>query len=275
MFSGLHLVTAGLAAIALWRHLTIQRSSARFYVLGGIAFWIAWFLFDLVVSGFYNISLGQNRWFPRVNIATVYRTGSDAQVVMADACHLEITLHRLWTVRAGQYLFITIPRLGIPTVFQHHPFWIVWWEQSREDRTMKIDLLVRKRNGFTRRLLSHRDNEYAAWITRPLGRSKNFGDYGSVLMFATDIGIAAHLPYLKTLTEGRSHASIRTRRVVIIWQVKDSSKLYHEARPRAPLTRHADHDKWVKKWFDKLLPNDTSFVRYPAIKFLWDLTPAV
>ncbi|KAK5214885.1 hypothetical protein LTR72_012013 [Exophiala xenobiotica] len=43
--------------------------------------------------------------------------------------------------------------------------------------------------------------------------------------------------------QGRLEASIRTRRVVVIWQVQDSN-----------------HDKWVKKWFDKLLPNDTSFV---------------
>ncbi|KAK5291041.1 hypothetical protein LTR99_010957 [Exophiala xenobiotica] len=62
-------------------------------------------------------------------------------------------------------------------------------------------------------------------------------------MLATDAGIAAHLPYLKTLMQGRLEASIRTRRVVVIWQVQDSN-----------------HDKWVKKWFDKLLPNDTSFM---------------
>ena len=28
----------------------------------------------------------------------------------------------------------------------------------------------------------------------------------------------------------------------------------------ALLTSAADHNKWVKKWFDKLLPSDTSFV---------------
>ena len=87
-------------------------------------------------------------------------------------------------------------------------------------------MLVRKRGGFTRRLLSHRDEEHTAWISRPFGRSENFGDYGTILMFATDIGITAHLPYLKMLMQGRLEASIRTRRVVVIWQVKDSSKFH-------------------------------------------------
>lgn len=31
-------------------------------------------------------------------------------------------------------------------------------------------------------------------------------------------------------------------------------------RAEAQLTVSMDHDKWTKKWFDKLLPNDTSFV---------------
>jgi len=40
-----------------------------------------------------------------------------------------------------------------------------------------------------------------------------------VLMFATDIGIAAHLPYLRSLREGWSHARIRTRRIVVVWEM--------------------------------------------------------
>jgi predicted ferric reductase len=228
VFSSLHLATAGLAAAALWYHLTIQKSPVRFYILGGICFWMVWHLIGFVADAFYNISWGHNRWLPLVNIATVYRTKAEAQVVMVDACHIEITLHRIWKIQPGQYVFVTIWRLGFPSVFQRHPFWIVWWEQDQKNGTMKLDILVRRRNGFTRRLLSHRDNDYSAWISRPLGRSKNFGDYGSILMFATDFGIAAHLPYLKMLTQGRSEASIRTRRVVIIWQVQDCSKLGSE-----------------------------------------------
>jgi hypothetical protein len=78
-------------------------------------------------------------------------------------------------------------------------------------------------------------------------------------MFATDVGITAHLPYLKMLMQGRSEASIRTRRVVVVWQVEESSKFRVE-RIFLAHTNMLDHDKWIKKWFDKLLPNDTSFV---------------
>ncbi|KIW24804.1 uncharacterized protein PV07_10495 [Cladophialophora immunda] len=240
MFLGLHVGTTGVAAIALWRHLSVGHFEARFYILGGIAFWGCWLLVGSLIDCYYNINLGQGNLLPRANIVTDYRTEKGDQVVMADACHLEILVNRDWDVQPGDYLFISLPGLGFPSLFQRHPFWITWWET--DNGVMKLDMLVRKRRGFTRRLLSHREQECTAWISRPFGRSENFGDYGSVLMFAADVGITAHLPYLKWLMKGRLEASIRTRRVVIIWQVEDY------------------HDKWVKKWFDKLLPNDTSFM---------------
>jgi len=139
------------------------------------------------------------------------------QVVMADACHLEIQVHHLWDVQPGQYLFVTIPRLGIPDIFQRHPFWIVWWEKDLKGEVMKLEMLICKRRGFTQRLLLHCENEYTTWISRPFGQSERFEDYGTVLMFATDVGITAHLPYLKKLMEGRSKSSVRTRRVVVVW----------------------------------------------------------
>ena len=223
-FLALHILITGVAVSALWRHLSSRQFEARFYVLGGVVFWASWLLVGLLLDGCYIINLGRGSWLPRVRIVTFYRSQNGDQVVMTGACHLEIQLRRLWDVQPGQYLFVTIPRLGILSSFQRHPFWIVWWENDPKRGMMQLDMLVRKRRGFTRRLLSYRDDEYVTWISRPFGRSENFGDYGSVLMLATDVGITAHLPYLKSLMQGRLEASIRTRRVVVIWQVQDSSK---------------------------------------------------
>lgn len=226
LFLCLHVVATGAAAIAVWHYLSIRQSQARFYVLGGLGFWVSWFLIELFIDLLYNINFGRGNWLPKGKITTVYRTESGEQVVMSGVCHLEIDVHHHWNVRPGQYLFVTFPGFGLPSTFQRHPFWIVWWETDPVRKVTKLDLLVRKRNGFTRRLLSHRDDEYVTWVSRPFGRSENFGDYGSILMLATDIGIAAHLPYLKTLMQGRLEASIRTKRVVVVWQVKDSSKTF-------------------------------------------------
>lgn len=224
IFLRLHLAMTGVGTIALWRHLSIQRVRARLYVLGGITLWGCLLVLSFFVDCYHNINLGRSHWLPRVNIVKVYQATSDDQVVMADACLLEIQVNRCWDVRPGHYHFICLPALGFLSIFQSHPFWVVWWEKDSKTGTMQLDMLVRKRRGFTRRLLSHTHKEYTGWISRPFGQSEAFGDYGSVLMFATDIGIAAHLPYLKIFMQGRTEASIRTRRVVVVWQVKDRSR---------------------------------------------------
>ena len=214
----------GVGTIALWRHLSIQRVRSRLYILGGITLWGCLLLLSFFVDCYHNINLDRSRWLPRVNIVKVYQATSDDQVVMADACLLEIQINRCWDVRPGHYHFICLPALGFLSIFQSHPFWVVWWEKDSKTGTMQLDMLVRKRRGFTRRLSSHSHKEYTGWISRPFGQPGAFGDYGSVLMFATDIGIAAHLPYLKSFMQGRTEASICTRRVVVVWQVKDRSR---------------------------------------------------
>jgi predicted ferric reductase len=224
VFLGLHSITTAVAAIALWRHLSVGQFQARYYILGGIVFWGGGLLVGCLLDCRYNVNLGQGKWLPMANIVTVYQTEKDDQVVTTDACHLEIIVRRRWSVQPGEYLFICLRGLRFPYNFQRHPFWIVWWDEDSEKGMVHLDMLVRRRQGFTRRLLSHRETEFTARISRPFGRSEDFGDYGSVLMFATDVGIAAHLPYLKMLMQGRSEASIRTRHVVVVWQVEDSSK---------------------------------------------------
>lgn len=50
------------------------------------------------------------------------------------------------------------------------------------------------------------------------------GDFGAILMFATDNGIAAQLPYLRKLIDDYNQCRIRTRRIHLIWQLRDLCK---------------------------------------------------
>lgn len=225
VFLPVHVGTTGVAAVALWRHLSEPVSQARYYILGGMSFWVISLCLSFLFDCYRNISLGRRPKLPKASIVKDYRTANNDQVVMAGACHVEIRLNRSFTAQPGEYLYICIPALGFPiSMFQSHPFWIIWWDTDPTSGEMRLDLLVKQRRGFTRRLLSHRDKEYTAWISGPFGKTWDFGEYGTILMLAVDVGIAAHLPYLKSLMERRTNASICTRRVVVVWQVKDSSK---------------------------------------------------
>ena len=92
-------------------------------------------------------------------------------------------------------------------------------------------LLVEPKHGFTRKLLLFADehqyerdqdfdsipelhgNFHLAWFSGPHGSGAPVSEYGSVLMLATGIGIAAQLPYLQELIQGLNRCEVRTRRV--------------------------------------------------------------
>jgi hypothetical protein len=50
-------------------------------------------------------------------------------------------------------------------------------------------------------------------------------DCENILMVASGFGIAAHLPYLKQLIYGYNAREVRTRRIHLVWQVRDIGKL--------------------------------------------------
>lgn len=258
VFFHTHFWTTVLAAVALLRHLAMQRPVARLCILIGIASGLYFLAVGSIFNCLRNIRPHRGEWLPRISAEKVYRTTDDEQVVMTDAYHVNLWVNRSFKVHPGQYLYLSVPWLGLPSLLQSHPFWIVWWDEDTARGGMNIQMLVRQRSGFTRRLLSCRGKEYSAWFKGPYGQTKNLAKFGTVLMFATDIGIAAHVPYLRELINGSAMSSVCTRRAVVIWEVKDRSKLFLPLL--TPCSLAADHYTWVKNWFDQLLANDTSFV---------------
>jgi NAD(P)H-flavin reductase len=99
---------------------------------------------------------------------------------------------------------------------------ISWWDWSRKGLT--ISLLVKSRTGFTGELDRHTNKELLAFIDGPYGIQHRFGDYGTVIMLATGIGIAGHIPYIKDLISGYNNCEVRTRRILLVWQISKESK---------------------------------------------------
>lgn len=99
-----------------------------------------------------------------------------------------------------------------------------------EGNGASIALLLRPRPGFTRKLRDHIEpgRKSLAWIDGPYGPSSvgscglsgEVGDYGHVFMVATGIGIAAQIPYIKELLDGRRLGRVRTQRISLVWQLE-------------------------------------------------------
>lgn len=65
-----------------------------------------------------------------------------------------------------------------------------------------------------------------ASIRGPYGCEKNFRNYGSILMFATGIGIAGQLPYIKRLFEDRDIGKTQTQKIFLYWEIESECGYY-------------------------------------------------
>lgn len=143
---------------------------------------------------------------------------NEREIDPEEIMQVDITIPRPWRVRAGQHIFISIPKLGILRGLRGHPFVITWWD--RDITGLTVTLLIKSRTGFTRELRRHVEKPLRVFVDGPFGIRHDFGDYGTVVMVATGIGIAGHIPYLKELISGYNSCEVKTRRILLIWETQ-------------------------------------------------------
>ncbi|KAL7755842.1 hypothetical protein ACKLNR_014369 [Fusarium oxysporum f. sp. zingiberi] len=116
-----------------------------------------------------------------------------------------------------------MPGVSLTSFAQLHPFYIAWWyHDSGYDYAV---IILQKQKGFTDRVFSRRGSDFeegsaiATLLEGPYGKRLHLDSYGTVLLFATGIGIAGQLPYVTELLEGYNNYEVRTRRIALFWQV--------------------------------------------------------
>uniref|UniRef100_A0A093UXW8 Ferric/cupric reductase transmembrane component 2 n=1 Tax=Talaromyces marneffei PM1 TaxID=1077442 RepID=A0A093UXW8_TALMA len=188
---------------------------------------------------------------------------TEASVIsMPGALLVCVKLSRPWDFRPGQYAYLSFPGLNLYEVFQSHPFFIAWWHRSKdstndEDAVGKPEppdtaVFIIQRNDppnssteLTKpgsQLIeepclcygSRSSSKTKVLIEGPYGTTLNIGSYGTVVMFATGIGIAAQMPYIKQLLKDQD--TVQTRRAALYWEIE------------------AEIDgAWVHRWMNELL----------------------
>ena len=211
-----------MAAVAIWRHVDIRKLFDRLYLIVAAALFVSTLSIEGFVCLFRNFAFGQSR--VEIDIVRV-----------EDHVSLTMIPSRAWKVKAGQYLNIVIPGLGLTSILQGYPMTIAWWTTGPNSC---LYFLVEPRSAFAKKLLTvaHRprvDDEgrpstdpkdyYFAYFSGPHGRTIVVDKYGSVLLIATGMGIAAQIPYLKELIQRYNSGQARTRKVTLVWQLDDWS----------------------------------------------------
>ncbi|KAM0132883.1 hypothetical protein ACHAP3_006172 [Botrytis cinerea] len=162
------------------------------------------------------------------------------EIPVLDAVHVHVRLARPWTWRAGQWVYLSIPGLSRSSFAQSHPFFVSWWYRDAKGDSF-IVLIIEKRKGFTKDIVSVGPrSEMRAIVEGPCGRELHLESYGTVLLFATGIGIAGQLPYVTQLLEGYHNYEVKGRRIALFWEM--DSEL---------------HSAWVGDMMKELLKKDT------------------
>jgi predicted ferric reductase len=132
----------------------------------------------------------------------------------------EITLAKPRQVSAGQYVFLRVPSTSALSINESHPFFIASWDQDRDNKARNVTALIQRRKGFTR-LLQAQPTAVRAFLEGPYGESPLAEDYGNVILFASGIGIAAHLGCIKQLLNARDQGPTRTQVISLLWEVDE------------------------------------------------------
>lgn len=234
-FLHLHIVLIILLLVFLWMHLDGFPQRRILFIC--IALWATYRL--LRVGTLLYRSIGR-----RSCSATI-------EALPRDSVRISITTPRPWTYKPGQYVYITIPSIGLWTA---HPFSIAWSESpeiglSRQSSlTSQIttnrdvekaveplaqqtfSFVVRARDGFTRRLLAHTIKNapahlghrvpVRALVEGPYGLTKSLDSYGTVLLIAGGVGITHHLGYVRHLIQRYSDRTVAARQITLIWVIR-------------------------------------------------------
>lgn len=173
--------------------------------------------------------------------ATIFQGRGRAEIhQIAGLSEVRLRLSRHRDFRAGQYVYICIPGLRITraSFLQSHPFQIAWCYRDEDGHDVVV-LLVETRSGFTRdlELAAKSKRKHLALIDGPYGYHPKVDQFGTVILFASGIGITGQLMAMKELVTLFSSCDAKARRFVLFWDIEAESENDHPQSPNLLLTR--------------------------------------
>lgn len=177
--------------------------------------------------------------------------------LVEDAIHLHVEIS--WRFQPGQYVYLSLPQLGLGSWITMHPFYIAWTYKNDCGTEVAV-ILVCKRSGFTSTLVSRTvsgwrskfgsktdrkvdiDPELAPQVEKetvdfssvilrgPYGQELNLRGYETVILFATDVGIAGQLPYATRLLQEFGRPDSRVGRIALYWKIESECECFYRQR---------------------------------------------
>lgn len=245
-FKRTHILQVAILMLATLYHIDLAHLPQRNWIRAVIYLWIGDRVVRMLRTMWCNFSWGSGS-----------ATMASVESLPGDACRVTMHLPKHLVVKPGTHAYLRFATLNF---WENHPFSIAWVDhipdpsslpltekrsqaplQTVEGRT-DVSFIIHAQTGLTKRLVdkakmcSPRTLTLRAAFEGPYAGHHSLDSYGHVVLFAGSSGITHQLPYVRHLV-GASHAGIvATRRVTLVWIVRDP-----------------DHLEWVRPWMDTIL----------------------
>jgi len=185
-------------------------------------------------------------------------TNASVSSLPGDASRVTLHLPRHIEVKPGTHAYL---RFASINGWESHPFSIAWVHQqlahfprsekdAEDNRPPKIDksnsttdisFVIHAQTGMTRRLFDKAkaaggNVTLRAAFEGPYAGHHSLDSYGHAVLFCGSSGITHQLPYVKRLIQGFTDGTVATRKITLIWVVRDS-----------------EHLEWVRPYMDEIL----------------------
>lgn len=209
------------------------------------AIFLLWF-FDRLARMF---RLVYNNWASRGF------TEACVEAMPGDASRVTMHLPRYVDVKPGTHAYLRFREVN---PWENHPFSVAWIEHHpllRKEKendittegdikrgTTTVSFIIGAHTGFTRALYNKASQGENATVNLraamegPYAGHHQLDSYGHVVLFAGSTGITHQLSYLKPLMIGFERGTVATRRITLVWVMRDFEAL-----------------EWVKIWMNEVL----------------------
>jgi len=244
-FLNVHMILAFVAIIGVYIHCQIAQLPQLPFLRVVILLWFGERIARLVRIVYYNYS--RKGW-----------TNASIKALPGNACRVTMHLPKQHNIKPGTHAYLRFATLN---AWESHPFSIAWVEdrpttptnpfsdpwsekdpESRAEMTTDVSFVIHAQSGLTKRLFdkakasSPRTLTLKAAFEGPYAGHHSLDSYGHAVLFAGSSGITHQIPYVKHLIQGFTDGRIATRKVLLVWIVRDSN-----------------HLEWVRPWMDEIL----------------------
>ncbi|KAI1456775.1 ferric reductase like transmembrane component-domain-containing protein [Annulohypoxylon moriforme] len=173
-----------------------------------------------------------------------------------DTTRVTMHLPRYMDIKPGSHAYIRFNQIKF---WENHPFSVAWvqhhpcidranlgektvTESQLKEGTTSVSFVIGAHTGFTRALYNKALSggspsiRLRAAIEGPYAGHHSLNSYGHVLLFAGSTGITHQISFLKPLLQGFNDGTVATRRITLVWIMRDTESL-----------------EWVRPWMDEIL----------------------